>query len=223
MNPITLHSIPGRLRNYLKRVAYSIGLSPTYHPSQGGIDVYRKRSSWALSTEMCPCDFHFVEFIRESNIQDKSIFHFGTGGHHFVGQENLKLSHPNHVMGITAAAKEHAAFIEKTFKNKRLAKYYTVLFKDIYTLTTEDLPKFDYISLFHLCEFYAPENEAFVNQNDKTLLELFISHLNPGGKLLFYTGSTTWDRTEHIVEQCVNDGKIEKSDSFKSIVIYKAT
>ncbi len=172
---------------------------------------------------MCPCDFHFVEFLRASNIQDKNIFHFGTGGHHLVGQENLNLAHPNRIMGITAAAKEHAAFIKHTFKDKRLAKYYTVLFKDIYTLTTRDLPKFDYISLFHLCEFYVPENQEYVNQDDETLLDLFLSHLTPGGKLLFYSGSAAWDRTEKIIERFVNDGKIEKSESFKSIVIYKST
>ena len=210
-----------RIKRFANRFRYSLGLAPSYHPAQGGWDIYRKKSKWPMRYEMCPCDCHFIDYLKKEQAEEKVIFHFGTGAHHWVGLENSKLPKPNHVTGITASAPEHATYVNRVIKDKNLAKYYTVLFKDIYTLVPEELPYFDYISLFHLCEFYLEGETAFVHHDDKSLLKMFISRLNPGGRLLFYIGSFEWARAEKFVREGVDSNSIRLVENFESLLIYE--
>ncbi|KAM3114764.1 hypothetical protein [Phormidesmis sp. 146-33] len=191
-------------------------------PQLVGLSYYQKASYWALDRNQCPCDLELVDYLQRSQIQNKTIFHFGTGGHHIVGLENQKLAQPNEVMGITASAPEHRAYIQLVLKDTTLAKHYKVLFADIYTLTQNTLPTFDLVSLFHLCEFYLPENAASVHQTDESLVQLFLDKLTPDGKLVFYTGSWAWQQAEPIVRKFESAGKIKQIDQYKTLVIYTA-
>jgi SAM-dependent methyltransferase len=191
-------------------------------PQIVGLSYYQKASYWALDRNQCPCDLEFVDYLKRSAIANKTIFHFGTGGHHIVGLENQKFARPNEVIGITASVPEHRAYTQLVLKDSTLAKDYKVLFADIYTLTQNTLPTFDLVALFHLCEFYLPENAASVHQNDESLVQLFLDKLNPDGKLVFYTGSWAWNQAEAIVRTFESAGKIKQIDQYKTLLIYAA-
>jgi len=189
-------------------------------PNGIGMAVYQARSSWTLQPDSCPCDIQFVEYLKQANIQGKNIFHFGTGAHHFVGLQNQNFDRPNEILGITASAPEHQAYIQFVLNNTALAKYYKVLFADIYTLTASTLPTLDIATLFHLCEFYLPENADFLHQNDESLLQLFLDKLNPDGKLFFYSGSQRWQLAKPIIQAFEAAGKIQQIDDYESLLIY---
>jgi SAM-dependent methyltransferase len=188
-------------------------------PQRVGLSYYQKASFWTLQNN-CPCDIEFLEYLQRSPIESKTIFHFGTGGHHIVGLENQEFDHPNEIIGITASAPEHRAYIKLVLKNAALAKYYKVLFADIYSLTANILPMFDIVTLFHLCEFYFPENTASIHHNDTSLVQLFLDKLNPNGRLLFYTGSSEWGRAQPIVQALELAGKIQQSETYKTLLVY---
>ena len=109
--------------------------------------------SWPLRPESCPCDVHFCEYLEQRGIRGKSIFHFGTGGHHVVGMRNHERAWANEILGLTVATREHASYVRRVIRDPALAVHYKVLFGDIYGLSAALLPAFDLVSMFHLCEF----------------------------------------------------------------------
>ena len=190
-------------------------------PHEVGMSYYQLTSSWELLPDTCPCDIQFCEYLQQSAIKGKSIFHFGTGSHHIIGLENQNFDRPNQIVGITASLPEHQAYVQLVLENAALAKYYKVLFADIYTLTAGNLPSLDIVNLFHLCEFYLPENAAIVHHDDASLLQLFIDNLNPDGRILFYSGSRNWsENAQAIVQSFEAAGKIKRIGEFKSLLIY---
>jgi SAM-dependent methyltransferase len=189
-------------------------------PNRVGTQYYRKNSSWDY-IDSCPCDIEFVEYLKKTGVENKTIFHFGTGAHHLVGLENQKLSNPNDVIGITACDREHHVYASLFVKERELAKYYKVILGDIYTLTARCLPMLDIVTLFHLCEYYLPEDTLFVHHDDESLLSLFLDKLNPDGKILFFKNSFTWDQAKSIIELFEDKGKIKKIESYKSLEIYQ--
>lgn len=189
-------------------------------PDGIGMSLYQARSSWILQPESCPCDIQLIEYLKQSNIQGKNIFHFGTGEHHFVGLQNQTFEQPNEILGITASAPEHQAYVQLVLKHTELAKDYKVLFADIYTLSANTLPTFDIVTLFHLCEFYIPENAHLVRQNDETLLQLFLDQLNPDGSIFFYDRSQRWQLAQPIIQAFEAAGKIRQVDQYKNLLIY---
>jgi hypothetical protein len=190
-------------------------------PNGIGMSMYQARSSWTLQPESCPCDIQFVEYLKQFEIQNKSIFHFGTGKHHFVGLENQIFDRPNEILGITASAPEHQAYVQLVLQHTELSKYYKVLFADIYTLTANTLPSIDIVTLFHLCEFYLPENAHLLHQTDESLLQLFLDKLNPDGRIFFYSGSQRWELAQKIIQAFEAAGKIRQVDTYKSLLIYE--
>jgi len=226
------HTGFSQLRNGGKRVQSTLGrwkssvlepLNPAL-PNRVGLGWFRRRSSWALDPKLCPCDLHFVEYLDERHLTNKTIFHFGTGGHHYVGVE-CHARGTNEVLGVTAAAREHQAYVKLVLADAALAKSYKVLFADIYTLTETTLPDFDVVSLFHLCEFTPssqPEDAGAVIHDDESLLGLFVSKLKPGGKILFYEGSFGWRRAQAIVSDFVDRGLLRPVESFKTLLVYEA-
>jgi SAM-dependent methyltransferase len=203
----------------IRKLYYSKVKRPAL-PNGIGMALYQARSSWILHPDSCPCDIHFVEYLKEFNIQGRSIFHFGTGEHHVVGLQNQMFDQPNEVLAITASAPEHQVYVRLVLENTGLSKYYKVFFADIYTLTSNTLPRFDVVTLFHLCEFYLPENAPLVHQTDESLLQLFLDQLNPGGKIFFYTGSQKWQLAQPIVQAFEAAGKIRQIGEYKSLVVY---
>lgn len=209
-----------KARNVKQKLLYETHIKRPELPHGIGMTCYQKNSSWSLNPNICPCDVDFTEYLKESKIEGKNIFHFGTGEHHIIGLENHKLNRPNEIIGITASVPEHQAYVQLVLKNRALAKYYKVLFGDIYTLTVNTLPQLDIVNLFHLCEFYLPENAPFIHQNDKSLVQLFLSKLNLNGKILFYSGSLTWSFAEPLIKEYEAAGKLTHLGKYKSLLIY---
>ena len=178
------------------------------------------RHSWPLRPDVCPCDPDFCDFVLEGQVRDKVIFHFGTGEHHLVGRENAALDVPNHIFAVTASQPEYSAYIDFIIGNPHAANYYKVMFVDIYTLSPRVLPKFDVVTLFHLCEFFREQQAAYAPLDDVRLLELFISNLKPNGKILFYRGSHTSEKMQTIVDRFVHEGKLVFQGDFKTLMIY---
>ena len=179
------------------------------------------KSCWALDEQICPCDVDFVDFLNKTEIQQKIIFHFGTGQHHIVGYKNLELVRPNEIVGITASREEHEAYVQMIIANPLIAQYYKVFFADIYTLTPGILPTFDVVTLFHLCEYHSGANRAYTQTDDRRLLRIFVEKLRPQGLLLLYRGSQAYSKAEPLAEVLVSDGELRKEQEYKSLDIYR--
>lgn len=187
-------------------------------------------NSWPLTLSNSPCDLHFIEWLRETQLTGKLIFHFGTGEHHLVGKDNHERGNPNEIVAITASKKEHNAYIDFIVDNPAAANHYKVFFGDIYTLSAAILPAFDVITLFHLCEYYDEDrydkkpsgsreqtdaaepfkgdrrlNSEYARLNDVKLLELSLAKLTAGGKILFFTESGAYDRNGGRTAAIIND------------------
>jgi SAM-dependent methyltransferase len=212
---IAFRKYPGVLK-----LLYKTGVKTPDAPHCIGMSTFQEASAWALDLDHCPCDLQFIEYLKQEKIEGQSIFHFGTGVHHLVGFENQKFDRPNEILGITASVLEHQSYAKAVVKDSSFAKYYKVLFSDIYLLTANLIPMFDIVTLFHLCEFYLPENADQLHQTDETLLALFLEKLRPDGKLLFYTGSNNFHEVAPILDRFAKVGKIEKIGQYKKLLIY---
>jgi hypothetical protein len=187
-------------------------------PSRMNIVPY----SFPLMPDSCPCDIHFCNYLDERKVRGRSIFHFGTGGHHVVGLHNWAGAMGNEILAITASPSECARYVNRVVDTSSLGRHYKVLFADIYDLSATSLPEFDLVTLFHLCEF-APrgETDRETRMDDAGLLELFGSKLTPQGKLMFYEGSFGHRETQLLVEQAVAAGKISFEERYKSLLVFR--
>src|SRR5262249_17297818 len=111
-------------------------------------------NSWPLTLTNCPCDLDFVRYLEARQLAGNLIFHFGTGAHHLVGKNNYERGNPNEILAIPASGDEHQAYIDFVVNHPAAANHYKVLFADIYTLNARMLPRFDLVTLFHLCEYF---------------------------------------------------------------------
>lgn len=178
------------------------------------------RASWPLRVDICACDIHFVEYLHARGVQDKVIFHFGTGEHHLLGKANLDAAVPNEILAITASPEEYGKYIEFVIANPLAARTYKVIFGDVYTLTARTLPRFDLVTLFHLCEFYEETTSAYAELDDLSLLALFLSQLRPDGRVLFYKRSSHFGQCRVIVDTFVAEGRLVQVDEYKSLLVY---
>jgi SAM-dependent methyltransferase len=194
------------------------------------MELYYNKHSYPFDAEQCPCDLHFVEYLEKRGVEGKSIFHFGTGEHHLVGMRNHERGNPNEILAITASyqpqtsrSKEHEAYIDFIVNNPEAANYYKVMFGDIYTLSPSLLPSFDIVTLFHLCEFYNEEKSEYARLDDLKLLDLFLSKLNPTGKILFYTKSAGYvnkgRKAAQLIDAFVSQGRMVIEDEYKTLLI----
>lgn len=179
------------------------------------------KHSWPLRPGDCSCDVDFCAYVRESQLHDKVIFHFGTGEHHILGRENVALQKPNYIFAVTASQPEYTAYIDFIIEDPHAANYYKVMFVDIYTLSNRVLPRFDVVTLFHLCEFYREQHSAYATLDDVSLLQLFITNLAPAGRLLFYRGSLAADKMQVIVDRFVDAGKLLFERDYRTLLIYR--
>ena len=176
--------------------------------------------SWPLAPDVCPCDLDFCEYLRERGLRNRSIFHFGTGGHHEVGLQNARAAHANEILAITASPGEYRRYQRLVARDPALGAHYRVMLGDIYALAAHPLPEFDLVTLFHLCEF-TPRSAARHLLDDRGLLELMLARLARGGRLLFYTASNGWRRTVPLLQQPVAAGVLELEEDFNSLQIYR--
>ena len=177
-------------------------------------------ASWPLRVDICPCDMHFVEYLQAEGVQDKVIFHFGTGAHHILGKMNLEAAVPNEILAITASREEYDSYIEFIIANPLAAKTYKVIFGDIYTLTPRIIPNFDFVTLFHLCEFYDEGSFQYAGLDDFGLLDLFLAKLNRGGRVFFYKGSSHFARCQLIIDRFLDQAKMVQVDEYKALLVY---
>lgn len=179
-------------------------------------DVY-----WGLRVAECPCDVHFVEWLEENAVRDSTIFHFGSGGHHYVGIRCAEPELNNSVLAITASTPEYEAFIKLVKEQPALTHHYSCYFGDIYTSNRKLLPTFDVVTLFHSCEFRNEKNDAYGALTDLEVMELFVDQLKPGGHLLFYTGSFAFEPTRPLIEKLETTRAVEKIGLFKTLLVYR--
>lgn len=178
------------------------------------------KAPWPLLPDVCPCDIYFAEYLRANRVQDKVIFHFGTGEHHLLGKTNYEAGAQNEILAITASREEYDRYIDFIIDNPLAAKSYKVMFGDIYTLTPRIIPNFDLVTLFHLCEYYDEGSYAYAELDDSSLLALFLSKLNPGGRVFFYTRSSHFARCRGVIETFVNEAKMVQVDEYKTLLAY---
>ena len=177
------------------------------------------KATWPLDVSECPCDVHFVDYLKARGIKGRAVFHFGTGEHHIVALENARFRRPNQVFGVTASKQEYDSYIEMIVSNPKVANSYKVMFVDIYTLEQQLLPEFDVVSLFHLGEFHDPVRQKYAPLDDRKLLALMVNRLKPGGRVCFYRGSNGWTKSEPIVSAFLKAGRLTKPETYKSLLV----
>ena len=181
---------------------------------------------WDLREKECPCDVHFVEWLDKNRITDSTIYHFGTGGHHFVGVECASPKRRNAVLGITAAPQEYEKYVELAIQRPDVLRYYNAVFGDIYLLNEALLPTFDAVTLFHLCEFRGEKNDAYGALTDLEVTTLLTDKTRPGGHILFFTTSFAfnWDGPmsgKRVIAQWEKERDVERVGEFKSLLVYR--
>ena len=176
---------------------------------------------WYLDVEQCPCDVHLVEWLEANQIRGKTLFHFGTGGHHHLGLANHAKGTPNTVLGITASPKEFEAFIKLAIDHAELSRHYQVMFGDIYLLNADLLPKIDIASLFHLGEFRGASQDAYGGLTDTQVVETVLEKMPKGGLICLFNGSFAFDKAEAIVKVLSAEGQLERLPSYKSLDFYQ--
>ena len=175
--------------------------------------------NWGLRVAECPCDVHFIEWVRETGLKEQSIYHFGTGGHHVVGAELGTDGHT--IVGITASVGEYQDFIQMAVERPRFSANYLAFFGDIYLTNPKLLPEFDIVTLFHVAEFRSEKNDAYGALSERGMIEALLSKLKLGGWVLFYPGSYAWAKAKPIVEAIAGEGLIRREGGYKTLELYR--
>jgi hypothetical protein len=180
---------------------------------------------WSFRPEDCPCDVHFVTWLDANGIRDKTIYHFGTGGHHHVGIECARPGRRNAVLGVTAAPQEYETYIELAIEQPEILGFYNVVFADIYMLNSKLLPEFDVVTLFHLCEFRGEKNDAYDALTDLDVTNILTDRTRAGGHILFFPSSYAYDRADHSAKDVVaaweKQRDVERVGMFESLLVYR--
>jgi len=173
-----------------------------------------KMPGWNFDAEKCPCDQHFVEWLR-GGTKSQRVLHMGTGLHHRVGMAGV-----GEVIGITISPEEHAGYVELVQNHPEVTEDYCVLFGDIYTLPLNLLGTFDVVSLFHLGEYHPTGYEN--RQVEYALLVGLAGHLSENGKVAFYTGSLAfnWDWLQYQIEMWAKDAGFKVVEEFETLRFY---
>jgi hypothetical protein len=176
---------------------------------------------WGPHFEQCPCDLHFVEWLEASAIRNQSIYHFGSGGHHYVGIRCAEPHLNNAVLSITASLPEFGSWVQLAKNRPELTKTYCCYFGDIYTTNPKLLPTFDLVTLFHSCEFRSEKNDAYGALTDRQVMDIFTGATRAGGHLLFYGGSSAFEAAEPVIAEWARHAPVVRVDDFKSLIIYR--
>jgi hypothetical protein len=177
--------------------------------------------TWSLDEAQCPCDVHFLEYLAEKQAKGAAIFHFGTGNHHIVGLKAAENGANNAVLGITASPQEYDDYVELLIRNPRLGHTYKAYFGDIYQLDPRLLPEFDYVTLFHVGEFRAPENDSYGALTDLEMTLLLADKVKPGGEILFYSGSFAYDKAQAVALELARVRPFDPAGDHKTLKIYR--
>jgi hypothetical protein len=176
---------------------------------------------WDLQLAQCPCDVHFCDWLEKEQIKDSSIFHFGTGSHHIIGIRTAENGSNNCVLGITASPGEYDAFVKLAIDRPEVEKSYKVFFGDIYQLEQRLLPKFDVVTLFHLCEFRNERNDVYGALTDLEVTTMLTEQTVPGGYIIFYTKSFAFDTAEKVIAVWEKEQAVEKVGMYETLLVYR--
>jgi hypothetical protein len=89
----------------------------------------------------------------DQGLTGKRIYHFGTGGHHYVGIRCAEPELNNTVLGITASPKEYEPSSSSRPATPRSPRPIQRLFRRHLHQQRPLLPRFDIVTLFHTGEF----------------------------------------------------------------------
>jgi SAM-dependent methyltransferase len=170
--------------------------------------------------EFCPCDDDFIAWCDASGIEEKTIFHMGCGLHHRVGRELGRPERRNRVLSITTSREELIAQADAALADAGIASRYQVLFADLYALDPALLPRFDLVTLFHLCEAPDDARPAIVLEATD-LIRSFLERLNPGGRLFFYRNSTGSPQTAAALRALQAAGALVPDGAHRSLDLYQ--
>ncbi len=179
------------------------------------------KDTWALDVPVCPCDVHFNDFVTDKKIKNASIFHFGTGSHHVIGIQAAEDGRNNAVFAITASVGEYDSYVKLITDEPVVGNSYKAYFGDIYQLDARLLPEFDVVTLFHLCEFRTPENDAYGALTDLEMAKVLIGKIKPGGSVLFYKGSMAFEKALPVIAKLEKQGLIVRQPDFKTLLVYR--
>jgi hypothetical protein len=186
-------------------------------------EMHIYRDNWAFDEKVCPCDAHLMDFIADRDVRNATIYHFGTGGHHLVGQRCHADGRNNSVLGITASPTEYEEYVKLAIAEPALTKSYVAYFGDIYTLNEKLLPHFDIVTLFHAREFRSEKNDAYGALTDFEVMKILAGRTNPGGHVLFYTGSFAYDAAMADIDALAKTGLVAEAGAFKTLRVFTRT
>jgi hypothetical protein len=145
----------------------------------------------------------------------------GTGAHHIVGIKAVQDGTNNAVIGITASPGEHDRYIKLGVENPRAHANYKAFFGDIYQLDARLLPPLDVVSLFHLCEFRNEKNDTYGALTDLEVARLLWDKLRPGGRLLFYKLSMSYDKAVPNIAKLREQRRMIAEPDFKTLQVFR--
>lgn len=186
-------------------------------------DAHLGRLSGACGSSNAPATCISSNGSRKPGITGKRIYHFGTGGHHYIGIRCAEPELDCTVLGITASPKEYDAFVKLAIDNPTITKSYSAYFGDIYTSNAKLLPRFDIVTLFHSCEFRSEKNDAYGALTDLEVMQLFTDQTDVGGHILFYTRFFAYETAKPIIEEWAKSRPVEEIGEFKTLRIFRKT
>jgi hypothetical protein len=191
----------------------------TFDPVASLLNIYD--DTWELNEGGCPCDLHLLDFLKDRDIRNATIFHMGTGAHHIVGIKAVEGGTNNAVIGITASPGEHERYIKLGVESPRALAHYKAFFGDIYQLDARLLPPLDVVSLFHLCEFRTEKNDRYGALTDLEVARLLWDQLRPGGYMLFYKGSMSYDKAVPNIARLRQERRMIPEPDFKTLQVFR--
>lgn len=185
----------------------------------GTLHIYD--DTWELHEDGCPCDLHFLDFLADRGIANATIFHMGTGAHHVVGQRSAESGSGNAVLGITASPGEYERYVKLAIERPKVVGSYKAFFGDIYQLDARLLPPLDVATLFHLCEFRTERNDAYGAMTDLEVARLLWDKLKPGGRMLFYRKSMSYDKAIPNIAALQQQREMVPEPDFKTLQVFR--
>lgn len=175
---------------------------------------------WPWRPDLCPADLHYGEYLLDHSWApvdhaSPKVLHVGTGLHHHVGL--LLGSHGFTVIGITVSQAEVDAYLALTNRPRGYTAYQRNIYNPAYvrmgrTSLTEDVA--DSMSLFHLGEPPKPQDGY---RSDREVIERARTWSR---ELVFYVGSSAFDRIEPIIASMVAQGRMRFVTAYKSLIAY---
>lgn len=184
--------------------------------NRGSLDLH---DPWAFQPDRCPCDVEFVDwFLQRYQTASQRVFHLGPGDHHYVGRNIAGDSRrPNVVTALTLSPGEVETYLHLVSVWPGLAARYQVVFGDLYQLDRRLLPTHTIATLFHVGETNTrtPTSEAI----EQAIRDVYGRGVD-NGPMLFYNGSSAWDRVAPILAKLEGD-LLQRADTYKHLVIYR--